>query len=232
SHWGGNRQRFQPCGLQVGAPGASPIQRPVAAGVCDRKRRRAGPSQDLYRGSTHLSSRAAKTRIRDPSRRSNQEKSGATGSQAGPGTPAIAAGRQGKPRPMTSSPQALQANDADDTNDANLANVENAANDAIESDEIKVRQSFNGGLKSLVAAVVIALFVITFVVQAFQIPSGSMEKTLLIGDYVLVDKVHFGQGGLWDMLMPYREIHRGDIVVFHYPVDPSQHFVKRVIGLP
>ena len=133
---------------------------------------------------------------------------------------------------MTSSPQALQANDADDTNDANLANVENAANDAIESDEIKVRQSFNGGLKSLVAAVVIALFVITFVVQAFQIPSGSMEKTLLIGDYVLVDKVHFGQGGLWDMLMPYREIHRGDIVVFHYPVDPSQHFVKRVIGLP
>jgi len=94
------------------------------------------------------------------------------------------------------------------------------------------RSSLNGASKPLLAAVVIALFVITFVVQAFQIPSGSMEKTLLIGDYVLVDKVHLAQGGIWNRLMPYREIRRGDIVVFHYPVDPSEHFVKRVIGLP
>jgi len=79
---------------------------------------------------------------------------------------------------------------------------------------------------------VIALFVITFVVQAFQIPSGSMERTLLIGDYVLVDKVHLANGGILEGIMPYREIRRGDIVVFHYPVDPSQHFVKRAIGLP
>jgi signal peptidase I len=97
--------------------------------------------------------------------------------------------------------------------------------------EINMRPP-NGAAKSLLAAVVIALFVITFVVQAFQIPSGSMEKTLLIGDYVLVDKVHLAQGGLWRRLMPYREIQRGDIVVFHYPVDPSEHFVKRVVGLP
>ncbi len=90
----------------------------------------------------------------------------------------------------------------------------------------------NGALKSMLASLVVALFVITFVVQAFQIPSGSMEKTLLVGDYVLVDKVHFANSGAWGRIMPYREIRRGDIVVFHYPVDPSQHFVKRAIGLP
>jgi signal peptidase I len=100
--------------------------------------------------------------------------------------------------------------------------------------EAKVRpsQNGNGTAKSTLASVVIALFVITFVVQAFQIPSGSMEKTLLIGDYVLVDKVHLAGSGVWSKVMPYREIRRGDIIVFHYPVDPEQHFVKRAIGLP
>src|SRR5579864_8708833 len=87
-------------------------------------------------------------------------------------------------------------------------------------------------IQSLLSIIVIVLFVITFIVQAFQIPSESMEKTLLIGDYLLVDKVHFGQGGVTGWLMPYAELRCGDIVVFHYPVDPSQHFVKRVIGLP
>lgn len=87
-------------------------------------------------------------------------------------------------------------------------------------------------IQSMLSIVVIVLFVITFIVQAFQIPSESMEKTLLIGDYLLVDKVHFGQGGILKWLMPYSDLKRGDIVVFHYPVDPSQHFVKRVIGLP
>ena len=87
-------------------------------------------------------------------------------------------------------------------------------------------------LQSLLSIIVIVLFVITFIVQAFQIPSPSMEKTLLIGDYLLVDKVHFGQGGISSWFLPYRPLQRGDIVVFHYPVDPSQHFVKRVVGLP
>jgi signal peptidase I len=81
-------------------------------------------------------------------------------------------------------------------------------------------------------ALTIALFVITFVVQAFRIPSGSMEDTLLVGDYLLVDKTRFGPGGHWHDVLPYRAIRRGDIVVFRYPVDPTQHFVKRVIGLP
>ena len=89
-----------------------------------------------------------------------------------------------------------------------------------------------GSLQSLLGTVVIAVFVITFIVQAFQIPSGSMENTLLIGDYLLVNKLCYGGSGLGDHLMPYQKVKRGDIIVFHYPVDPTQHFVKRVIGLP
>jgi len=87
-------------------------------------------------------------------------------------------------------------------------------------------------LQSLLGTIVIAVFVITFIVQAFQIPSPSMENTLLVGDYLLVNKLCYGYGGIGDYLMPYRRVKRGDIVVFHYPVIPAQHFVKRVIGVP
>ena len=87
-----------------------------------------------------------------------------------------------------------------------------------------------GSLQSLLGTVVIAIFVITFIVQAFQIPSESMENTLLVGDYLLVNKLCYGGQGMG--LMPYQKIARGDIIVFHYPVDPTQHFVKRVIGVP
>ena len=87
-------------------------------------------------------------------------------------------------------------------------------------------------VQSLASTIVIAVFVITFIVQAFQIPSESMENTLLIGDYLLVDKVHYGRGGIWGHILPYAQIRRGDIVVFRYPVHPEQHFVKRAIGLP
>jgi signal peptidase I len=87
-------------------------------------------------------------------------------------------------------------------------------------------------LQSLTGTVVIAVFVITFIVQAFQIPSESMEDTLLIGDYLLVDKVHYASGGQWGHLLPYSPIRRGEIIVFRYPVHPSQHFVKRVIAVP
>src|SRR6201984_1884547 len=87
-------------------------------------------------------------------------------------------------------------------------------------------------LQSLLGTIVIAVFVITFVVQAFQIPSESMMNTLLVGDYLLVNKLCYGGQGAGDHLMPYQKIDRGDIIVFHYPVDPQQHFVKRVIGLP
>jgi signal peptidase I len=95
--------------------------------------------------------------------------------------------------------------------------------------------SHSGGmsaLQSLATTIVIAVFVITFIVQAFQIPSESMEKTLLVGDYLLVDKVHFGQSRMWKWLLPYHSIQRQDIIVFRYPVNPKQHFVKRVVAVP
>jgi len=88
-------------------------------------------------------------------------------------------------------------------------------------------------VQSLLATVVIAVFVITFIVQAFQIPSESMEDTLQIGDYLLVNKLCYGGSGrLLDHLLPYRAVARGDVVVFHYPLHPRQHFVKRVVGVP
>jgi signal peptidase I len=87
-------------------------------------------------------------------------------------------------------------------------------------------------VQSVSGTVVIAVFVVTFLVQAFTIPSGSMEKTLLIGDYLLVDKFCYGGGSGWNRLLPYRNIRRGDIIVFHYPLNPAQDFVKRVVALP
>jgi len=88
------------------------------------------------------------------------------------------------------------------------------------------------GIQWVLSVVVIAIFVVTFNLQAFEIPSDSMEDTLLVGDYLLVDKIDYAQGGFWEPLLPYTKIKRGDIVVFHYPVHPQQHFVKRVIGVP
>jgi signal peptidase I len=87
-------------------------------------------------------------------------------------------------------------------------------------------------LQSLARIVTIALFILTFITQPFRIPSASMERTLLVGDFLLVNKQIFGPSGLWSHLLPYRNIQRGEIVVFHYPVDPTMHLVKRVIGLP
>lgn len=87
------------------------------------------------------------------------------------------------------------------------------------------------GTQTFFTVVIYSIFVITFIVQAFQIPSGSMENTLLVGDFLLVDKVHFAEGA-GAGLLPYRPIKRDDIVVFYFPVDPSQFLVKRVIGMP
>src|SRR5216683_1695999 len=89
-------------------------------------------------------------------------------------------------------------------------------------------------LESLLVTVILALFGTSFVVQAFKIPSPSMEKTLLVGDHLLVNKFVFGgRGDAWyEKLLPYRALERGDIIVFKFPYDDHQHFVKRVIGLP
>src|SRR5256885_3211883 len=96
----------------------------------------------------------------------------------------------------------------------------------------KHQPDWTTSLQSLLATVVIATFVMTFIVQAFEIPSESMENTLLIGDYLLVDKVKYANPGIWKFLLPYHKIEHGEIIVFRYPVHPAQHFVKRVIGIP
>ncbi|HKD80421.1 MAG TPA: signal peptidase I [Candidatus Angelobacter sp.] len=89
------------------------------------------------------------------------------------------------------------------------------------------------GVQAFFTVVVYSIFVITFIVQAFQIPSSSMENTLLVGDFLLVDKLHFADDAAAPgRLLPYGRIHRGDIIVFYFPVDSSQFLVKRVIGLP
>jgi signal peptidase I len=88
--------------------------------------------------------------------------------------------------------------------------------------------------ESIVIAVILALFVRTWGVQAFKIPTGSMENNLLIGDHLLVNKFVFGptMSGVERLLLPTREIRRHDIVVFKYPDEPERDFIKRVVGLP
>ena len=87
-------------------------------------------------------------------------------------------------------------------------------------------------LRSLASITVAALFILTFVVQPFRIPSESMERTLLVGDFLLVNKSIFAPPGHWKWLLPYRRVQRDDIIVFHFPLNPSEYLVKRVIGLP
>jgi signal peptidase I len=88
--------------------------------------------------------------------------------------------------------------------------------------------------ESICVAVILALFVRTFVVQAFKIPTGSMENNLLIGDHLLVNKFVLAptSTGVEESLLPTEPIRRGDVIVFKFPEDPERDFIKRVIGLP
>jgi signal peptidase I len=87
--------------------------------------------------------------------------------------------------------------------------------------------------ESIVITAVIALFATTFVVQAFKIPTGSMESNLLIGDHLLVNKFVYGlHEGFLGKIFPYKELKRGDVIVFKFPQNPDVAYVKRLIGLP
>ena len=87
--------------------------------------------------------------------------------------------------------------------------------------------------ESICVAVILAMFIRTFVFQAFKIPTGSMEENLLIGDHLIVNKMLYSPtGGLEEALVPVREVRRHDVVVFKFPNDPERDFIKRVIGLP
>ncbi len=86
-------------------------------------------------------------------------------------------------------------------------------------------------IQSLLYIIIVALFIITFCVQPFRIPSESMEPTLLVGDFLLVNKQGTASGASGDLL-PSTKIRRGEVIVFHDPVDATLHLVKRVVGLP
>jgi signal peptidase I len=97
---------------------------------------------------------------------------------------------------------------------------------------MKKKKFFKDYLEPLFLAVLIALFVRTFIIQAFKIPSGSMEPTLQVGDYLLVNKFIYGVKIPFTETKVFRFVNprRGDIIVFPFPRDPSKDFIKRVIG--
>ena len=102
-----------------------------------------------------------------------------------------------------------------------------------DTSSIKKKSTFREYAEAIIIALVLALFIRTFIVQAFKIPSGSMEPTLLIGDHLLVNKFIYGiknpfTGATW---VPISTPHRRDIIVFKFPLNPSEDFIKRVIGV-
>jgi signal peptidase I len=89
-----------------------------------------------------------------------------------------------------------------------------------------------GFIAEWIVTIVLLLFGTTTLVQAFVIPTGSMEDTLLVGDHLLVDKLAYAPSGpVTRHVLPYEDVHRGDVIVFRYPIDIKQTFVKRVMGV-
>ena len=102
--------------------------------------------------------------------------------------------------------------------------------------EIKTQQATEEtpleAFASICTVLVIGLFALTFIFQNFEIPSSSMEKTLLVGDHVLVDRITLAPRTKWAPFVYYRDVRRGDIIVFFKPGEPDLYLVKRVIGVP
>lgn len=109
----------------------------------------------------------------------------------------------------------------------------NAKPDAALPIKPSTKNKLRENIEALVIAIILALFIRTFVVQAFKIPSGSMQDTLLVGDYILVNKFIYGVKIPFTdkTLIPITEPKRGDIIVFKFPNDPSKDFIKRVVGV-
>jgi len=107
-------------------------------------------------------------------------------------------------------------------------------NDLKERDLSKKKSSIRENIEAITLAIILALFIRTFVVQAFKIPSGSMKETLLVGDHILVNKFIYGIKipFIKKTLIPIKNPQREDIIVFKYPIDPKKDFIKRVIGIP
>src|SRR4030081_2673332 len=104
---------------------------------------------------------------------------------------------------------------------------------AAEGKEAREKTTLQEYIESLLVTVILALFGTSFIVQAFKIPSQSMEQTLLVGDHLLGNKFIFGGRGAWyEKILPYRPVARGDVIVFKFPFQDHPHYVKRVIGIP
>jgi signal peptidase I len=87
--------------------------------------------------------------------------------------------------------------------------------------------------EAAIITLLIWLFGMTFIVQPVAVPTGSMENTILVGDHLLVNRSIYGaRGASWSWLLPYRDVRRGDIIVFKHPRHPESYYVKRVVGLP
>ena len=97
----------------------------------------------------------------------------------------------------------------------------------------KTKSRLRENIEAIALAVILALFIRTFVVQAFKIPSGSMKQTLLIGDHILVSKFIYGVKlpFIGKTIIPISKPKRGDIIVFKFPEDPDKDFIKRVVGV-
>ncbi len=113
-------------------------------------------------------------------------------------------------------------------------NTKAAVNKIDSKNEIQTKSKLRENLEAIVIAIVLALFIRTFVVQAFKIPSGSMKPTLQIGDHILVNKFIYGVKipYIGKTIISYKNPDHGDIIVFRYPEDPDKDFIKRVIGIP
>jgi len=106
-----------------------------------------------------------------------------------------------------------------------VGSIRKAMRDAI-THEVPVAVS------SLLRTIIVALFVLTFITQPMVIPSESMEHTLLVGDFLLMNRATLASQGMWGGILPYSGIERGEIVTFHSPLNHREYLIKRLIGLP
>lgn len=118
-----------------------------------------------------------------------------------------------------------------------MEDYKNVCNDkpaGAEAKPVKAKHIVREYAESIVIAILLALVIRTFIVQAFKIPSGSMEDTLAIGDHILVSKFIYGSKIPFtdSRILKFRDPRQGDVIVFEYPEDPSKDFIKRVVGLP
>src|SRR5215469_14673823 len=99
--------------------------------------------------------------------------------------------------------------------------------------EPRPKETLSEAILGIAGVLVSGLFIITFIIQAFEIPSRSMEKTLLVGDHVFVDRLSAAPAARYlGPLMPYRPIRRGEVAVFISPAQHDLHLVKRIVGVP